>query len=460
MLTPKKLTLTSRNNAMKEMKLKDSGIPWIGQIPDYWEVKSFKEFFSTSKGLSITKADLTENGVPVINYGQVHSKLNKGNGISEKIIKHIPESFLDTDKSALVFKGDFIFADTSEDIDGCGNCCYIDIDSQIFAGYHSIIARNKQYPSKYLAYLFLTKSWRSQIHANVNGIKVFSIPQTLLKDLKILVPPIDEQERIAAWLDDKCGEIDELVEVEQQMISDLEAYRQAIITEAVTHGLNQQCQMVESGCDWYSYHPSHWKTEKIRNLFAKRSEKNNPIKTKERLSLSIDKGITLYADKTTNLDRFKDDFTQYQLAHPDDIVLNSMNMIVGAVGKSFYYGCVSPVYYVIYGKSSNVDMDYYGYLLNIPSIREVYHRLGQGIYAIERGDGRVNTCRLKVDYYEFSQISIPYPPIEEQVQIAAYLKEKENKIDNLIKIKQEKIETLKQYRQSLIFEAVTGKTTI
>lgn len=135
-------------------------------------------------------------------------------------------------------------------------------------------------------------------------------------------------------------------------------------------------------------------------------------------------------------------------------------MIVGAVGKSDYYGCVSPVYYVIYGKDTNVDMDYYGYLLNIPSIREVYHRLGQGIYAIERGDGRVNTCRLKVDYYEFSQIKVPFPPIDEQKQIVLYLKEKEQEIDSLIKVKQDKIDTLKQYRQSLIFEAVTGKTKI
>lgn len=274
------------------------------------------------------------------------------------------------------------------------------------------------------------------------------------------MPPLEEQETIAAHLDKKCGEIDELIEVEQQMISELESYRQAVITEAVTHGLNPDTRMVESDCDWFASHPSHWRTEKIRNLFVKRTEKNNPIRTKERLSLSIDKGITLYADKTTNLDRFKDDFTQYQLAHPNDIVLNSMNMIVGAVGKSAYFGCVSPVYYVIYSKDANVNMDFYGYLLNTPIIRDVYHKLGQGIYAIERGDGRVNTCRLKVDYYEFSQIKVPVPPVEEQNTIVSFLKEKEYEIDELVKVKQEKIETLKQYRQSLIFEAVTGKHII
>lgn len=314
--------------------------------------------------------------------------------------------------------------------------------------------------SIFLLYWLFTLGKNSFFKSIVNTISISHLTKEKLENIPLLFPPMVEQERIAAYLDEKCGEIDELIDVEQQMISDLESYRQAVITEAVTRGINPNSVMIDSDCDWFDSHPSSWHTEKIRNLFAKRSEKNNPIKTKERLSLSIDKGITLYADKTTNLDRFKDDFTQYQLAHPNDIVLNSMNMIVGAVGKSAYFGCVSPVYYVIYPKDANVNMDYYGYLLNIQIIRDVYHKLGQGIYAIERGDGRVNTCRLKVDYYEFSQIKVPVPPIDEQTSIANYLKQKNQEIDELIKVKQEKIETLKQYRQSLIFEAVTGKITI
>lgn len=322
-----------------------------------------------------------------------------------------------------------------------------------------IIMKHNQNP-RFLGYSLDSEMCQKQKSCGKSKLKVVHISVKDLKNIAIPIPPLEEQERIAAWLDGKCGEIDELIDVEQQMISDLEAYRQAVITEAVTHGLNPDVEMIESGCDWFTSRPNHWKIERIKNLFAKRSEKNNPIKTKERLSLSIDKGITLYADKTTNLDRFKDDFTQYQLAHPNDIVLNSMNMIVGAVGKSAYYGCVSPVYYVIYGKSANVDMDYYGYLLNIPLIRDVYHKLGQGIYAIERGDGRVNTCRLKVDYYEFSMIQVPVPSVKEQTEIANYLNEKNKEIDELIMVKQEKIDTLKQYRQSLIFEAVTGKTSI
>ena len=214
-------------------------------------------------------------------------------------------------------------------------------------------------------------------------------------------------------------------------------------------------EMKDSGIDWIGDIPKHWEIIEIRKLFNRRSEKNNPVKTKERLSLSIDKGVTLYSEKTTNLDRFKEDFTQYQLAYPDDIVLNSMNMIVGAVGKSNYWGCVSPVYYVIYRKNIENNIDFYSYMLNTPSIREIYHKLGQGIYAIERGEGRVNTCRLKVDYYDFGKICIPHPPVAEQSLIANFLDKKCAEIDELIALQEQMIAQLTTYKQAVITETVT-----
>ena len=425
-----------------EIKLKDSGIPWIGAIPQHWERLNMKRNVSFHKG-SIPKQ---WSDVPLeIPYLSMDYLRGRGDG-STLFPIHDSSLLIANENDLLVLwdganAGEFIRSKYG------------------YVG--STMAKLSYNPEKlnhdYLFFFLKSLEIVSKDFANGTTIPHFT-PTFLAGNYPI--PPLEEQKQIAAWLDSKCYEIDELIEVEQQMISELEASRQAVITEAVTHGLNPDVPMTESGCDWFTSHPVNWKIERIKNLFAKRAEKNNPIKTKERLSLSIDKGITLYADKTTNLDRFKDDFTQYQLAHPNDIVLNSMNMIVGAVGKSAYYGCVSPVYYVIYGKSTNVDMDYYGYLLNIPLIRDVYHKLGQGIYAIERGDGRVNTCRLKVDYYEFSMIHVPVPSVEEQTAIANYLNEKNKEIDELIKVKQEKIETLKQYRQSLIFEAVTGKTKV
>lgn len=439
-----------------ERKLKDSGHPWIGVIPEHWELHCLRGIANAfSKGNGITKEDLNPDGdISCVRYGDLYTRYN--HFITDVYCKTNMTSIQNAVHSCY---GDIYFTCSGEDVNLIGKSVAFLSKEPCLVGGDLIIMRHSQNP-RFLGYSLDSYVSQKQKSCGKSKLKVVHTSVKDLKNIVIALPPLAEQEQIAAYLDTKCGEIDELIDVEQQMIADLEAYRQSVITEAVTRGLNPDSEMNRCDCDWFDYHPSHWRTEKIKNLFVKRSEKNNPIKTKERLSLSIDKGITLYADKTTNLDRFKDDFTQYQLAHPNDIVLNSMNMIVGAVGKSAYYGCVSPVYYVIYAKDVNVNMDYYGYLLNTPIIRDVYHKLGKGIYAIERGDGRVNTCRLKVDYYEFSQIKVPVPPIEEQISIANYLGRKNLEIDELIKIKQEKIEILKEYRQSLIFEAVTGKLEI
>ena len=443
------------------IKYKDSGIEWIEKIPETWRVDRFKNKFKTGKGLNITKGDLVPEGIPVVSYGQVHSKRNTGTHLDDILIRHIPQNMTESGASSKVSVGDFIFADTSEDIEGCGNAVYVDKEIGLYAGYHSVVAFAKNpEESKYFAYLFLTECWRSQIRMRVTGIKVFSISQAILNETTLIYPPLVEQKRIADYLDEKCGEIDLLIGLQEQMIEKLKVYKQSVITEAVIHGIDPNAKLVPSGIDWIGKIPDSWKEVPLKSILQRRTEKNNPIKTKERLSLSIDKGVTLYADKTTNLDRFKDDFTQYQLAYPNDIVLNSMNMIVGAVGLSNYYGCVSPVYYVVYSKSEEVDIMFYSYLLNSQRIRDVYHSLGQGIYAIERGEGRVNTCRLKVSYDDFGIIRIPVPPLSEQKAIVSYLDEKCADIDRLIYMKLQKIEKLKSYKKSVIYEVVTGKINI
>lgn len=211
----------------------------------------------------------------------------------------------------------------------------------------------------------------------------------------------------------------------------------------------------DSGVQWLGEIPGHWGCVRIKSLFSIIREKNSPVQTEERLSLSIDKGVTLYSEKTTNLDRFKEDCSQYLLASPNDIVLNSMNMIVGAVGKSKYFGCVSPAYYVIRLKNKEYHVDYYAWLLNIQKIRDVYRVMGKGIMAIDRGDGKVNTCRLKVPYDSFGSIKIPVPPISEQQMIFDYLSDKCNKIEEFLNNKQKEVEHLQELKQRVIADAVT-----
>ena len=216
--------------------------------------------------------------------------------------------------------------------------------------------------------------------------------------------------------------------------------------------------MKQSGIDWIGEIPDDWKIEKFGHVLKERNEKNNPIISTERLSVSIDIGVTLYSDKTTNLDRFKDDFSQYKIAHEGDLVMNSMNVIVGSEGISPYFGCVSPAYYTYYCDDEEFNSARYcDYLFKTKSLKKFLRAIGKGIYAIDRGDDKVNTCRLKVSRMDMKNLLIPLPPKATQQRIAEYLDSKCAQIDSIIEESKKSIEEYKAWKQSVIFEAVTGK---
>lgn len=215
--------------------MKDSEIEWIGEIPEDWDISKVKREFSYGSGLPITKENLIENGVQVISYGQIHAKFNTGVKLDEKLYRYVSEDYLETNSNSLVNKYDFIFADTSEDLEGCGNCAYISEQMTLFAGYHTIILHSKKaQDNRYIAYLFKSQMWRNQITSRVTGIKVFSISKKILNACTLLIPSFAEQIEIANYLDLKCSEIDKLITKKEQLIKELETYKKSLIYEYVT----------------------------------------------------------------------------------------------------------------------------------------------------------------------------------------------------------------------------------
>ena len=424
---------------------KDSGIEWIGKIPETWEVMQIRRVMRN-------RSERNQPDAMVLS-------LYRDLGIVPKESRDDNHNVTseDTANYKVVSKGNFVINKMKA---WQGSMAVSEYDGIVSPAYY-VCSFTREVCKKYVHYLLRDASYKPEYLRLSTGMRIGQWDLNIEDFLRIktILPPVEEQQCIADYLDLKCGEIDSLIALQEQMIEKLKAYKQSIITETVTKGLDTNAKLVPSGIDWIGEVPEGWEEAPLKTILFRRSEKNNPVKTKERLSLSIDKGVTLYAEKTTNLDRFKEDFTQYQLAYPNDIVLNSMNMIVGAVGLSHFYGCVSPVYYVVYSKSKDTDIRYYSYLLNTQIIRDVYHSLGQGIYAIERGEGRVNTCRLKVSYDDFGVIRIPIPPVSEQHAIVSYLDVKCSEIDKLIAVKKQKVEKLKEYKKSVIYEAVTGKTS-
>lgn len=229
------ITETVTKGLDKNAEMKDSGIDILPLINDGWKVERVKNLFSMTKGLSITKENLEDEGIPVISYGEIHSKYGFNFNPEIDYVKNVNTSYLENSKSALLEKGDFIFADTSEDINGSGNFTCFTGSIKTFAGYHTIILKAKvKFNYQYLAYLFDSSIFRSQIQKSVQGIKVFSITQRILKNQWVWLPPIEIQDEIVKYLDGKRIVIDKLISEKLTELNELDTYKKSLIFEYVT----------------------------------------------------------------------------------------------------------------------------------------------------------------------------------------------------------------------------------
>ena len=211
----------------------------------------------------------------------------------------------------------------------------------------------------------------------------------------------------------------------------------------------------DSGIDWLGEIPSHWECLPIRSIFKFRNEKNDPIKTDNILSLSIANGVTEYSDENRGGNKRKDDLSSYKLAYPNDIVLNSMNVIVGAVGVSKYFGAISPVYYALYLYNERANLSYYENFFKNENFQRGLLRLGKGILIKLGENGKMNTIRMKISQDDLKKLYFPIPPLDEQQKIAQFLDDKTAKIGQAVDLAEKQITLLKEHKQILIQNAVT-----
>lgn len=429
---------------MREMK--DSGMPWVGEIPQNWEMKRLKYLFKFCKGLPITKDNLIDQGLPVISYGQIHAKTNNGVDVRPHLLRFVDFSYQTFYPLSQVMRGDFVFADTSEDYDGCGNCVYKRNDSLLFAGYHTIIAHSIiESDNRFFAYLFLTDIWRRQIREKVSGVKVFSITQKTLSNSYIILPPLDEQQRIAEFLDRECGKIDGLKADIQAQIDTLEQYKRSVITEAVTHGLNPSAPMKECGVLWARQIPQHWKVMPNKHLMTKIKNICPIYKGEDILSL------TMYGVIVRDLDaggKMPSSFDGYQYIKKGNLLmcLFDIDVTPRCIGIIKQNGITSPAYSQFKMKKTANARFYYYYYLMLDYTKELLHL--------------AKNLRHSLTEDQLGAIKQLVPPFDEQQEIADYLDNKCAEIEQIIADKKSQIETLDGYKKSLIYEYVTGKKEV
>ena len=241
------------------------------ELPKGWRRVRLKRMFSYAKGLNITKADLVDDGVAVVSYGQIHAKHNTGTHLDPSLIRYVPEEITAACPNSKLKKGDVVFADTSEDLEGVGNCVLNDSDGEVYAGYHALIA-SARFPehSKYLSYLFQTDAWRGQIRTRASGIKVFSLTQRVLNPVTVILPPLPEQKRIAAFLDAKCADIDKAIAAKRKQLDLLEGQWKNEITRQVVLGGVDLRQA--TGITWMPEMKRGWRIVSLKRLLKTKME--------------------------------------------------------------------------------------------------------------------------------------------------------------------------------------------
>ena len=428
---------------------KDSGVQWLGEIPSHWKVVPFKSVFELAKGLSITKANLVEEGVNVISYGQIHSKQNKYTEILPSLYRKVAEEYLETNPQSLCSKEDFLFADTSEDIVGSGNFVRVDKKQVLFAGYHTIIGKNrKRECGNYLAYLMQSDKWRLQIWVQVHGVKLYSISRTILNSTKFVLPPLPEQQAIVSYLDTKCSKLDTLVANKEKEISLLSEMKQRIIAEAVTHGLNPNVKFKATNTPWLPEIPEHWEEKRLASKFTGEIEANKDFEYKHAFKFNY--GELVPKNEVGDSEEYRETYVKYSLIKKGDILINGLNLNYDFVSQRVacapYDGIITSAYLVCRPRK-DVYYEYYTYLFKAMDGMKLFHGMGSGI-------------RLTLSFKELKKQMLPVPPLSEQQAIVSYITERTAKIDSLVEKLNKEIECVKEYKQRLISDVVTGQIKV
>ena len=431
---------------------RDSGVEWLGQCPSHWRISKLRYMFNFGKGLTITKENLQDDGIPCINYGEVHSKY--GFEVSPKLhpLKYVDEKYLKDNSGSLLLKGDIIFADTSEDIDGSGNFSQLISDDILFAGYHTIIAKPFNRKNwRFYAYLLDCKELRTQVRHAVKGVKVFSITQAILRGLTVWLPLEDEQKKIVGFLDHETAKIDSLIEKQQQLIELLKEKRQAVISHAVTKGLNPDVSMKESGVEWLGEVPEHWEIILIKYLTAvKRGASPRPIDDQKYFDNDGEYAWTRIAD-VSKAGMYLTATTQRlsQLGSSLSVKLQANELflsIAGTVGKpclTISKTCIHDGF--VYFPSLRINNKFLFFIFEA----------GQAYLGL----GKMGT-QLNLNTDTVGNIKIGCPSEIEINKIINFIERQKTTYDELIFTANHAISLLKERRTALISAAVTGKIDV
>ena len=416
---------------MREMK--DSGIEWVGAMPRAWKMNTIAQIFLQVK---CKNTGLQEKNLLSLSYGKVKRKsIDTVEGL-------LPESF---DGYNIIEKDDIVLRLTDLQNDHTSLRVGLAEERGIITSAYLTIRNRSNFCPKYLYYYLHSFDIAKGFYGMGAGVRQ-GLNWDGVKWLKILAPSVPEQERIAAFLDAECAEIDTVLEKTSASIEEYKKLKQAVITQAVTKGIRGDRPMKDSGIEWIGDIPAEW--DVIRNAFLYKEKSRLPEENAVSLSLSQVDGLIATDDmkerslKTSTYDGWKQ-------VRTNDLVLNRFKGHLGVLFAANIEGMVS-LHYGVYEPLRQFDSKFFEYLYHSDAYKAILGLKSNGM-----------TIGLQnLSNQNFYSVYSLYPPEEEQQEIIQYLDDKCSGIDALIVQKQEHFTEIENYKKSLIYEYVTGKKEV
>lgn len=413
---------------MREMK--DSGFGWLRDIPLDWDILKIKDGFVRKKAKALQNdpvvLSLARSGVKVrdisTNEGQLAASYYEYNPVT------IDDMLLNP-----------------MDLQSGANCSISKVDGVISPAYINLRYKEGFNPTFY-DYYFKYQYWSYAFFSYGKGVSFdnrWTLNEDTLMNLPLLVPSKKEQDRIAAYLDEQCKKIDEIMTDIQSQIDTLEDYKRSVISEAVTMGLNPNVEMKKTDMGWIKQVPAKWNISRIASVYELRNEK---VSDNDYQPLSVTmKGVLPQLDTVAKSDAHDD----RKLVRKGDFAINSRSDRRGSCGIAPCDGSISLINTVLC-PLTNMNPIYYNWLFHTTEFADEFYKWGHGIV-----DDLWTT-----GWQEMKNILIPVPPVQEQEEIAKYLNEKCADINSIIEVKKAQLETIENYKKSLIYEYVTGKKEV
>ncbi len=421
---------------------KDSGIEWIGQIPKEWKLATLKQIGTYINGYAFKPEDWTDSGKPIIRIQDLTGSMGSPNFYNGEL-----------DSKYLVSKGDILVSWAAT------------LDAFIWEKEEGWLNQHifKALPSSDVNYQFfywlIKLAMENMNNDNKHGIVMQHVTTKVFGNFAVSIPSVNEQQRIADYLDKVCGEIDEMVALQETMIEELKAYKQSVITEAVTKGLNPNVPMKDSGIDWIGQIPAHWKIQRLRTLGW----------TQNGISQSGDYFGEEYCYPFVS---YSDAYKNYSVAYPEGRANSSDNdrekysLIEGDVLFTRTSETIDEIGFASTCMKTIKDAVYSGFLIRFrPTTKKLYKGFSKYYFRSQMHRAffvkQMNiVTRASLGQDLLKNLIVLLPAYIEQQQIASYLDNKCSEIDSLIAIKQQKIDVLKEYKKSVIYEYVTGKKEV